>query len=287
MANYTIIGDDGKPYGPVADYELEHWVRDGRVNTGTRVQLEGEKEWKTLAEIPEFAGRFPKPPILSDPPSPKPSMARIMAITSLVLGFLGLFTFGIAAVFGLALGIVSWIQIRKNGGQLQGAGLALAGIMVSTVVLVLILISSFAGRGSISMARQKSSADNCLNNEKQLAIAIRIYTARHHEHLPPATTWCDAIKDEVNSDQVFKCLASNPGSRCDYVFNVRLGGMDLTRVNPGTVMLFEGNGGWNANGGPESLLRRPRHARMINIAFADGSVQQLSPTQLGTLRWNP
>jgi len=53
---YKIIGADGREYGPVTADQLRQWIRDGRANAQTKVQAESATEWKTLAEIPEFAG---------------------------------------------------------------------------------------------------------------------------------------------------------------------------------------------------------------------------------------
>ena len=63
--------------------------------------------------------------------------------------------------------------------------------------------------------------------------------------------------------------------------------MEDGKINPQTVMLFESDGGWNANGGPERMITKPRHARMFVVAFVDGSVRQLPESQLNTLRWDP
>src|ERR1017187_1018418 len=52
---YKIIGADGREYGPVTVDQVHQWIREGRANAQTRVQPEGSTEWKTLAEIPEFA----------------------------------------------------------------------------------------------------------------------------------------------------------------------------------------------------------------------------------------
>jgi prepilin-type processing-associated H-X9-DG protein len=52
-------------------------------------------------------------------------------------------------------------------------------------------------------------------------------------------------------------------------------------------MIFESDGGWNANGGSELMIGKARHARMFVVAFADGSVRQLPQSQVGTLRWDP
>jgi hypothetical protein len=105
--------------------------------------------------------------------------------------------------------------------------------------------------------------------------------------LPPAATWCDAIKTGVGLEQVFKCPAAHSTGRCDYAFNTRLGGLNESNVAPNTVMIFESDGNWNRSGGPEQMIRQPRHARLFVVAEADGSVQQIPESQLGTLRWDP
>jgi TM2 domain-containing membrane protein YozV len=51
---YKIIGADGKEYGPVAAEQLAQWIREGRANAQTKVQGEGQAEWKHLANFPEF-----------------------------------------------------------------------------------------------------------------------------------------------------------------------------------------------------------------------------------------
>jgi hypothetical protein len=52
---YKIIGADGREYGPVTADQLRQWIRDGRANAQTKAQAEGATDWKTLAELPEFA----------------------------------------------------------------------------------------------------------------------------------------------------------------------------------------------------------------------------------------
>ncbi len=52
---YKIIGADSREYGPVTADQLRQWIAEGRANAQTRVQLEGNAEWKTVAELPEFS----------------------------------------------------------------------------------------------------------------------------------------------------------------------------------------------------------------------------------------
>ena len=64
---YKIIGADGKEYGPVNAEQLRQWLTEGRVNQQTRVLAEGNTEWKTFGEYPEFAEATatPLPPFTS------------------------------------------------------------------------------------------------------------------------------------------------------------------------------------------------------------------------------
>jgi prepilin-type processing-associated H-X9-DG protein len=289
MATYTIVGHDQKQYGSVTEEQLRQWIGEGRVNAQTRVQVEGATEWKSLPEIPEFAAAFTgsAPPPLSQAMSAAPSKTSGLAVTSLILGILGVFTCGITALFGLVLGIIAMVKVKNSGGKLKGSGLALAGTIVSGIFLFMLPIFAAMMLPALASAKQKAQEINCINNEKQLALAIRIYSGDNKDKFPPAATWCDAIKTYAGTERVFKCPAADASSRCDYAFNTKLDGMDESKVNPQTVMIFESDTGWNANGGSELMIGKPRHARMFVVAFADGSVQQLSQSRLNTLRWDP
>jgi prepilin-type processing-associated H-X9-DG protein len=291
MAAYTIIGSDGKQYGSVTEEQLRKWIADGRVNAQTRTQIEGASGWKSLSDFPEFAGALAgsAPPPLPLPASTPavPAKTSSLAVTSLVLGILGLFTCGITALIGLVFGIIALVKVSDSRGALRGFGVALAGIIVSGIFLFMIPVYAALLLPALAAAKQKAQAINCVSNEKQLALAVRIYSNNNANRFPPAATWCDAIKADVGSEKVFKCVAANSGSACDYAFNARLDGLDEGKIAPDTVMIFESDGGWNANGGPELMIGKPRHAGVFVVAFADGSVQQLRESQINTLRWDP
>jgi len=295
MASYTIIGGDQKQYGPVTGEQLRQWILDGRLNPQSQAKAESDAEWRPLSAFPEFATALATrsaasgaPPSLPSAAPPLPATSNGLAITSLVLGILGLFTCGITALFGLILGIVAMVKAKSPGrGAAGGSGIALAGVIVSGIFVILIPMFVAMLLPAFAAAKQKAETINCVNNERELALAVRMYSDSHANQLPPAAAWCDTIKVNVGSEKMFKCAAANPGSRCDYAFNAKLDGMDESKVNPLTVMIFESDGGWNANGGPELMIVKPRHARMFVVAFADGSVRQLRESQLDTLRWDP
>ena len=52
---FTILGADGKEYGPVSAGKLHEWIAAGRANLQTKARRAGETEWKTLADFPEVS----------------------------------------------------------------------------------------------------------------------------------------------------------------------------------------------------------------------------------------
>jgi hypothetical protein len=67
---YKIIGADGKEYGPVSAEQLRQWLKEGRINSQTRVVAEGGTDWKAFGDCPEFADpAAPKPPPFTAHPS--------------------------------------------------------------------------------------------------------------------------------------------------------------------------------------------------------------------------
>jgi GYF domain 2 len=69
MANYTIIGGDGKQYGPITGDELRKWVSEGRLNAQSLAKADSDAEFRTLATFPELADVFAiAGPVSSTPP---------------------------------------------------------------------------------------------------------------------------------------------------------------------------------------------------------------------------
>jgi prepilin-type processing-associated H-X9-DG protein len=285
---YKIIGADGKEYGPVTAEQLRQWLGEGRVNFQTKVRLDDQAEWQALGALPEFAAERAantfSPPLL--PPGVAAPKTSGLAIASLVLGILGLFTCAVTAFVGLVLGIVSLVKIKNSQGRLSGMGLAAAGTAVSAICILLLPVLAAMVLPALARAKDKAQSINCMNNVKQLSLAVRIYAGDHNDQLPPAAGWCDALLANVGSPQVF-CCPAEPGSRCAYALNDKLGGKRLAEVDPQTVMFFEAAGGWNQSGGPEAVLTPSRHRSVLLVGFADGHVEAVSASRVSGLRWDP
>jgi uncharacterized membrane protein len=58
MANYIIIGGDGKEYGPVTTNDVRQWLAEGRLSAQSLVKAESDAEFRPLEKFPEFADAF-------------------------------------------------------------------------------------------------------------------------------------------------------------------------------------------------------------------------------------
>jgi uncharacterized membrane protein len=72
MANYTIIGGDGKQYGPITGDDLRKWISEGRLNAQSLAKADSDAEFRPLATFPELADVFA--PQAAEPDAP-PSLA--------------------------------------------------------------------------------------------------------------------------------------------------------------------------------------------------------------------
>jgi len=61
---FTIIGGDGKEYGPATAEQLRGWITAGRANLDTKAKALGTDEWRRLGDFAEF-GSPDSPPTLS------------------------------------------------------------------------------------------------------------------------------------------------------------------------------------------------------------------------------
>lgn len=63
---FTIIGGDGKEYGPVTTEQVRTWINAGRANLETQAKALGSEEWRPLRDYAEFSGSV-VPPLVAAP----------------------------------------------------------------------------------------------------------------------------------------------------------------------------------------------------------------------------
>jgi len=117
---FTIIGGDGRQYGPVSVDQIRQWIAEGRVNAQTLAQAEGSVEWKALGLFPEFAAAATPPVMPSTPPvPPAPTyQPRQHAPSYLVPAILS------TICCCLPIGIVSIVYAAQVNGKLQSGDMA-------------------------------------------------------------------------------------------------------------------------------------------------------------------
>jgi prepilin-type processing-associated H-X9-DG protein len=294
---FKLLGSDQKEYGPVSADQIRQWITQGRANAKSKLQAAGSTDWKPLAEFPEFAdalrpGTAPAgqgSPAAGAQPAAAPPKASGLAISSLVLGCLGLLTCGVTSLVGLVLGIIALVRINKSKGQIGGYGLALAGTIVSAAFLLLVPIPTAVVLPALAKAREKANAIRCMNNVRQLDLGLIMYAADSKEAFPAGTNWCDLLLPYIKNQQAFLCPQGKPGQRCHYALNAQLVGRYTKAVKKPaqTVLIFETDGGWNMVGGRELFPAKPRHSGAYAVGFADGHGEMVRATRLEELRWEP
>jgi uncharacterized RDD family membrane protein YckC len=70
---FTIIGGDGREYGPASADQLRTWIADGRANLDTKAKPIGATEWRRLGDLPEFLPAASVPPPLATEASADPA----------------------------------------------------------------------------------------------------------------------------------------------------------------------------------------------------------------------
>ncbi len=150
---YKIIGSDGREYGPITADQLREWIAEGRANAQTRALAEGAAQWKPLTEYLEFA------PALGRTPAPWPAPAPIylaparrtnsLAFAAMVMGVLSLTSmvcccgccYGMPFnLLGIVFSLVALAQIRNDPQSQEGSGLAIAGLVLSLLSLLMLVL---------------------------------------------------------------------------------------------------------------------------------------------------
>ncbi|MGR4010654.1 DUF4190 domain-containing protein [Leucobacter sp. 1207-22] len=92
-------------------------------------------------------------------PQPQQAPVNVLAIVSLVLGIVGLFTFGILSVVAVVLGHIALNQIKKRFDR--GRGLAIGGLVTGYIGValwaVLVFLGIILGIGFLAMAGSSGS----------------------------------------------------------------------------------------------------------------------------------
>lgn len=160
---YRIVGTDGKIYGPVTVEQLRQWLAQRRVDQRTPVLMDGASDWTVLGLLPEFAADFPASQPASPPPFPSaaPTAPTAPGVAGAPLRNNGFAVWGFVCglisclcccccpinILGLIFSLIGLVQINAHPTEQGGKGFAIAGIVCSSVSLLMSL-----GYGCLNLA---------------------------------------------------------------------------------------------------------------------------------------
>ena len=229
----------------------------------------------------EGAGpQFP-PPVPTPSPPPRTSGA---AVAGLILGILGFFTAGLAAVPGLICSIVAIVKIRKRRRRMGGMGLAIAGLVCSIAAMLM----SVALMGGLFWVKGLTRTVVVSSHLKSLSYGVLLYAEDNKDHFPSPDTFSEDIAPYLGGERSANGMLSSPfapeAGRA-YSMNATLRNTRTVDVQRPIVLLFEAEFGSPAAGGPGHLPARPRSSKGYTIAFTDGSVENIPRERLDGGDW--
>ena len=137
-----------------------------------------------------------------------------LAITSMILGILSLFTCALTAIPSIICGIISLIKIEKSGGKITGKGFAISGIILPVATLPILLMAILMP--ALSRVRQNAFRMVCGTNLSGIGKAMMLYANDFDDELPRAggryTVWANKLVDCQAPNRYEAYGISNDGS---------------------------------------------------------------------------
>jgi hypothetical protein len=157
------VARDGKQVGIFSLEEINLQLAAGTLSLSDQAWYEGAAGWAALSTVPGVSAAIPASAQISPAPAPGVPMTLApqrktepLAILALVFGCAGLFGFCCSFLFAMAVagvvcGHLALVRIKANP-ELEGHGLALAGMIVGYVAIGmwLIVILFFGGLAALS-----------------------------------------------------------------------------------------------------------------------------------------
>ena len=138
---FTIIGGDGREYGPVTVEQVRGWVAAGRADDDTKAKAAGTDEWKTIGDFPELSGDEPGPAARAMRDDHGPELAGRAArlgatLVDMVAGFICILPGGLMLGSDLLLRLLKgeWPDDFDVGRVAGGFAMLAVGLLVVFVV---------------------------------------------------------------------------------------------------------------------------------------------------------
>jgi hypothetical protein len=227
------IAREGRQLGPFSLEDVQRMLSTGEVSAADLAWTPGSANWVPLNTIPGVvvppAADMPPgmPPAVSPPsfqqraPMAAPAAGAFvrqvrptsgLAITSLVLGIVGLmFVPILASIPAVITGHMARAEIKRSEGDLEGDGMAVAGLItgylslifwaILVVLLVVMLAAGVAIFPKLMNELNKLPADPApVTNARIVAVACSSYASEHDGKFPMKLE--DLVPDYLEKDDL-------------------------------------------------------------------------------------
>jgi hypothetical protein len=158
---------------------------------------EGAAGWLPLSTIPGIGENSP-------PALPGCSGARTsaLAIWSLVLGILAIFTAGLTGIPAVICGHLSLGRIKRSAGTQTGGGLAIAGLITGYFGFLILGVAMLAGLTAPIVIRQRKKADQteAISNARSFGFALFEFKTEYGNY--PDDTTAAAVADASETPKI-------------------------------------------------------------------------------------
>ena len=167
--------------------------------------------------------------------------------------------------------------------------MAIAGIVVSSVSIILIPLLIALLIPSLSRVRGQAKTIVAMNNAKQLCLAMVMYCDENDGRFPPSDSWPTALRPYLGGSETLLTSPFDPDAGRAFAMNAQLDGRERPEIRhpERTVLVFECRFGSPPGGGQELLPEQPRGPRGYVVGFLDGHVKSVRPGELDELIWIP
>jgi hypothetical protein len=179
-------------------------------------------------------------------------------------------------IISIIAGILAIYKIYKKYGKRIGVFSTVLGIIIYLCLILILMPCACAPKYRVRRLI-------CVNNLRDLGLAIKIYSEENGGKYPVPDKWCDLLKSSDTKGHNFVCPSSK-AKKCSYAINPNCEPKSPYDV----VLLFETRDGWNQFGESEILTAKHKYnieGKGCNILFNDGQAKFIKPNEIGKLKW--
>ena len=167
---FTIIGGDGKEYGPISGEDLRKWIAEGRLNAQSQAKAEGDAAFRPLSAFPEFANAFGvgtagtiasiAPPTMQSGDGRESALQAVKgpAIALIIIASLGAAYYVFSGIFAMFIGGAMFHQEMPPDlpPQMRTLIEGVQGPLAGMFNLLIAAVNGFVIFGAVKMLRLQS-----------------------------------------------------------------------------------------------------------------------------------